>query len=306
MGPAAYPYESVSRNADTRSSPLGVVAAHTGAGSTLLGLLALAVTVLVFYIIVRWVRRNLSKLGLTPGEVGAILWGTFLGSLVNIPLFGFGDGYLAINVGGAVVPVVLSLFLIRRKKLPFTELIVGIPLVAIVTYVVSRYEPGLGVVSEFPWWILPAVVAFMVAALAYWHEREDSAALAYVCGTLGVLIGADLVRIPEILAGPAPEAGVVLSIGGAAVFDMVYLTGIIAVAMETGVLSKVRQNLTSQSRGNPIEDEYVAWVQRKEREWADVQASRRRETAVKPVHREGRSQQWTPQTRQIGPPGARR
>jgi hypothetical protein len=44
------------------------------------------------------------------------------------------------------------------------------------------------------------------------------------------LVGADVVRLEEMLAFDPPSDGVsILSIGGANIFDMVYMTGIVAV-----------------------------------------------------------------------------
>ena len=56
---------------------------------------------------------------------------------------------------------------------------------------------------------------------------EQRAPLAYICGTLGVLIGADLARLKDIRALGAPLA----SIGGAGTFDGVFLTGLVAVLL---------------------------------------------------------------------------
>ena len=48
--------------------------------------------------------------------------------------------------------------------------------------------------------------------------------IAYVSGTLGTLIGADLLNLHHIAELGAPMA----SIGGAGTFDGIFLTGIIA------------------------------------------------------------------------------
>jgi uncharacterized membrane protein len=53
------------------------------------------------------------------------------------------------------------------------------------------------------------------------------APVAYIAGTLGTLIGADLLRLKEIGQLGAPVA----SIGGAGTFDGVFLCGIIAVLL---------------------------------------------------------------------------
>jgi uncharacterized membrane protein len=50
---------------------------------------------------------------------------------------------------------------------------------------------------------------------------------AYVAGTLGTLIGADLLNLHKIKHLNAP----VVSIGGAGTFDGIFLTGILAVLL---------------------------------------------------------------------------
>jgi uncharacterized membrane protein len=54
---------------------------------------------------------------------------------------------------------------------------------------------------------------------------ERAAPLAYAGGSLGTLIGADLLNLPRIEELGAPVA----SIGGAGTFDGIFLAGIIAV-----------------------------------------------------------------------------
>lgn len=252
------------------------MSSHTAAtGDAFLGLLGLAAALFGIYLLVGWVRRNLGRLGLTTGEVALIVWATLLGAAINIPLVPFGEGWLAINVGGGVVPILLSLYLVQKKSLPINEVLVGIVVVGAVSHLVSDYRPGVGVVSVFPLWLLPAFTAFLVGTFAWWHERPDAAALAYVSGALGALIGADIVRLPLILSGPPPAEGAVLSIGGGAIFDMVYLTGLLAVAMHTSQLARERFRLGSPGRGNPIDAEFDAWVRNIEA-WEKEKAERRR------------------------------
>jgi uncharacterized membrane protein len=52
-------------------------------------------------------------------------------------------------------------------------------------------------------------------------------ALAYISGTLGTLIGADLLNLAKIQGLGAPIA----SIGGAGTFDGIFTTGILAVLL---------------------------------------------------------------------------
>ena len=55
--------------------------------------------------------------------------------------------------------------------------------------------------------------------------REQAAPLAYIGGSLGTLIGADLLNLGNIRGLGAPVA----SIGGAGTFDGIFLIGIVAV-----------------------------------------------------------------------------
>ena len=68
----------------------------------------------------------------------------------------------------------------------------------------------------------------LAAALAaIWLGGHTIAAVAYVVGTFGTLVGADLLNMPRVRRLQAP----VVSIGGAGTFDGVFLTGLVAVLL---------------------------------------------------------------------------
>jgi uncharacterized membrane protein len=69
----------------------------------------------------------------------------------------------------------------------------------------------------------PLLAAF--AALVF--SRRNAAPLAYISGSIGVLVGADLLNLDLLQSLGAPVA----SIGGAGTFDGVFLTGVIAVLL---------------------------------------------------------------------------
>jgi uncharacterized membrane protein len=69
------------------------------------------------------------------------------------------------------------------------------------------------------------VTAVVSVLLAY--APEKAAPLAYISGSLGTLIGADLLNLDRINGLGAPVA----SIGGAGTFDGIFITGIIAVLL---------------------------------------------------------------------------
>jgi uncharacterized membrane protein len=127
---------------------------------------------------------------------------------------------LAVNLGGAVIPIVLSAYLIVRNGLGW-QAVVGIAVVSGAVHRAARPIPGVGIVV--PTFLPPAA-----AAITAWMIGADAtAALAYVSGTLGTLIGADLLNLHRVRQLDAP----VLSIGGAGTFDAIFVTGILAVIL---------------------------------------------------------------------------
>jgi uncharacterized membrane protein/uncharacterized RDD family membrane protein YckC len=101
--------------------------------------------------------------------------------------------------------------------------------VLVATFAGSTAIPGVGIEETFPAYLVGPFLAGLVAALAaslYVPGREGlSLSAAYVAGTLGVLVGADVLREPP-LYGTGPAG--LYAIGGAGVFDLVYLSGLLA------------------------------------------------------------------------------
>jgi uncharacterized membrane protein len=147
----------------------------------------------------------------------------FFGIVYRIPQLEYGERttMIAINLGGAVIPTLVSFYLLW--KLPSVALyaLVGIAIVAAVTHAVARPMKGVGIVT-------PAFIPPLVAAvLAYLLPSGATRVVAYVSGVLGTLIGADLSNLSVIPKLGAPIA----SIGGAGTFDGVFLSGILAVLL---------------------------------------------------------------------------
>jgi uncharacterized membrane protein len=186
------------------------------------------------------------RIGIHPRYVFTFLLLSLLGSAVNIPVAQlppeqmvsheivnyFGVRYIvptvemwprtiiAVNVGGALIPAALAIYLIARNRLYLQSLIA----IVIVTLIVNHYaRPVRGVGISVPIFIPPIVAAGVAMALA-WGRAPP---LAFIAGTLGTLIGADLLNLDKLRGLGAPIA----SIGGAGTFDGVFMTGIIAVLL---------------------------------------------------------------------------
>ena len=186
------------------------------------------------------------RLGMSYRHITFLLLLCFLGSYIDIPLAQMpsqnlhttqvvsylGRPYLvpvvqerpptilAVNVGGAIIPVCLAIYLIVRKQL-YVEASIGVLIVTALVHFLASPVPGVGISVPT---MLPPIAAAIVAILLSWKQ---SAALAYITGTLGTLIGADLLNLAVLptLGGP------VASIGGAGTFDGVFLTGILAMLL---------------------------------------------------------------------------
>jgi len=72
----------------------------------------------------------------------------------------------------------------------------------------------------------PESVGFQLAT-AIWLGGHFVAAVAYVAGTFGHLVGADILNMPRVRSLQAP----MVSIGGAGTFDGVFLAGLVTVLL---------------------------------------------------------------------------
>ncbi|MGZ8215981.1 DUF1614 domain-containing protein [Methylomagnum sp.] len=201
---------------------------------------------LVFSINLGLLALTLQKLGLDPGSAALLLLISLLGSAVNLPLFTLqaepvladfhprqygllrlppvpfdGRVQVVVNVGGCLVPVGFSIFLTMHSAVPLLMVAAATGIVAAISFLLSRPIPGIGIG-------MPMLVAPLSAALvAMWLGGEYRAPVAYISGCLGVLIGADLLRLKDIRGMRAPIA----SIGGAGTFDGIFVTGFVAVLL---------------------------------------------------------------------------
>jgi len=187
------------------------------------------------------------KLGLSAEQAMLLLLASLFGSLINLPVTTIkaehadvkihmniahsllrihmppftGKTVIAVNVGGCLVPLVFSASLINRFPVGVWETAIAITLSSIICYLTSRPIPGMGIA------MMPLIAPASAAIIAIIIGGEHAAPLAYIAGTLGVIIGADLMRMKEIAGLGAPIA----SIGGAGTFDGIFLTGIVAVLL---------------------------------------------------------------------------
>ena len=228
---------------------------YSPVGMLLMLFLAFLLFTVVGFLFLDLARTAFTKIGFTWSQALFVLLASLLGSNINIPLtdmqcnapmireryvrvFGIQyrvpvvenmscDTLLAINLGGAVIPSLISMVLIYRFPASLSYALAAIAFVAILTNLVAKPVQGLGIVTPA---LLPPLSAALAAILLVYvggAPHDLIFLIAYVGGTLGTLLGADILNLGKIRNLGAPVA----SIGGAGTFDGVFLSGLIAVLL---------------------------------------------------------------------------
>ncbi len=219
---------------------------HQRTTTSFIVLLLFLLGVVFFLVSIDLIGLAFRKLGFPPEYSVLLLFLSFVGSAVNIPLMEktsrepvisgrivnfYGFRYIipplevehrtiiAINLGGGIIPILVSSILIPTVN-P-VDAIIGISVMTVFIHMIARPIKGLGIG-------VPALIPpVMAAGIALFLSPPDAPMLAYISGTLGSLIGADLLNLKKIPDLGAPMA----SIGGAGTFDGIFLTGIISVLL---------------------------------------------------------------------------
>ncbi len=167
---------------------------------------------------------TLERVGIPHRWYFTVLAASFFGSLVNLPLGTTpprpdgGRTLIALNVGGGLVPVLLSLHLLVTQPQFGLPVLLALAIVSAATHAVARPVPGVGIA-------MPILLAPIVAAsAAFLLAPQAPAAVAYIAGAVGTLIGADLLNLRRLDTLAAP----VVSIGGAGTFDGIFVSGMLA------------------------------------------------------------------------------
>ena len=212
----------------------------------LFSILVILAVGLIILIQLRILRYAYMRLGVGPGAALFLLFGSLIGSYFNIPITVlpgqpvmsgqivdfYGMRYvvpfvtswpgtvLAVNIGGAVIPTIMSTYLVIRYNL-WLKAAIATAIIAAIIHAMATPVPGVGIaVPVFAPVVATAIIAFILS-------REYAAPLAYIGGSMGTLIGADLLNLDKVQDLGAPIA----SIGGAGTFDGVFLTGVLAVLL---------------------------------------------------------------------------
>ena len=189
-------------------------------------LLILVAPLIIIYLFLRLSETAFEMVGFSHWHATLAVFGSILGSLVDFPLISspissYPDWYVSLmslsskkhpppfipstwpsTWGGASFPCSVSAHLLLRGQVSLKKALLGMAVVAAITYWAAQAIPGEGIV--LPVWLSPLLAAAMGLLLAGGFRRAPP--LAYISGTLGTLIGADLFSLltPGILPALSP------------------------------------------------------------------------------------------------------
>ncbi len=199
-------------------------------------ILLLVVSVLVYFGLA---QRLLDRMRMTDKQALLFIAGVVIGSFIDIPLMR-SPMEITINVGGAVLPILLSIYLIAKadETAERVRAIMASILVAAAISLGSRYLPYEPENMFLDPKIIYGLAAGLIAYLAGRSRRS-----AFVGGVMGVVLS-DIVHIITLSGLGIPGT---TSLGGAGAFDVTIIAGLIAV-MIAELVGETREKL----QGGPV------------------------------------------------------
>ena len=141
----------------------------------------------------------------TPGEDGG-LWETTI----------------AVNLGGAIIPLALSVYLLYRAilvmngNLLYLQVTAATLIVAAIAFVTTRAVVGVGIRAPL---FIPGLTALLCGMLLAGDMGLSAGVIAFVSGTMGTLLGANIAHLPHVGDLEVPQ----VSIGGAGTFGAIFI-----------------------------------------------------------------------------------
>ncbi len=135
---------------------------------------------------------------------------------------------VCINVGGALIPLLIAGYLVLSALAGsittdvwyFPKMVAAVAVVSAVSYFSARPVKGIGIAAPF---FTAPLVALCLGLIFAGGFGLPAAGIAFVAGTLGTVIGADILHLRDV----ASHGAKMVSIGGAGTFDGIFLTGIV-------------------------------------------------------------------------------
>ncbi|ACV62932.1 protein of unknown function DUF1614 [Desulfofarcimen acetoxidans DSM 771] len=223
-----------------------------------IGITALFIVSILIYL--GLAQRVLDRMRLSDKEALALIAAIIIGSFISIPI-PIGRFATSVNLGGAVVPVGLALYLLSKAGTAkeWLRALVATAITAFAVYYLAALinsgisEPA-GKYAFMDAIYLYPLVGGLVAYLAGRSRRS-----AFISATLGVLV-VDIIHYFWLVSAGAP-AGTPVNIGGAGAFDAIVLSGVFAVLLAE-IIGEFRERLQGGPKVKGRSDELLAGLRK--------------------------------------------
>lgn len=201
-------------------------------------ILLFALAALIFFGLA---QRVLDRMRLTDTQAILILGLMVAGSFINVPLFGASQ----VNVGGALVPLGLVIYLLSRAgttrerwRAIIAAIVTGVAVTLVTSLFGAAPHGGSRMIID-PLW-LSGITAGIIGYLSGRSRRAS-----FVAGIGGLL----LADTYNLFRSPSPTL-----VGGAGIFDQIVLAGVIAVGLAelVGETRERMQGGPDQSKDRPL------------------------------------------------------
>jgi len=135
---------------------------------------------------------------------------------------GLWETTIAVNLGGAVIPLAMACYLLYRASevmsgnMLYLQVIAATLIVAAMAYVTTRPMVGVGIRAPL---FIPGLTALLCGILLAGGFGLSAGVIAFVSGTLGILLGANIAHLPHVGDLEVPQ----VSIGGAGTFGAIFI-----------------------------------------------------------------------------------
>lgn len=135
---------------------------------------------------------------------------------------GLWETTITVNLGGAILPLLLSAYLLDRAapvmtgEMMYLRVTAGVFLVAAMSYVTTRAVVGVGIRASL---FIPGLTALLCGILLAGGPGLSAGVIAFVSSTVGTLLGANIAHLPRAGDLEVPR----ISIGGAGTFGAIFI-----------------------------------------------------------------------------------
>ena len=210
-------------------------------------ILLVALTLLILFGVL---ERVLDRMALTDRQAIGCIAAIFIGGwLPNLTL-----GMVSINIGGALVPFLVCVYLFFHAGTGKEKLrcLAASALTAAAVYAISVFFPADPVTMPFDPMILYGISGGAIAWVLGRSRRS-----AFVAGVLGVILSDVIVGIINWRSGISQT----LNLGGAGALDAVVLSGVTAVLL-CELVGEIMERITTGKANAPHEDGAIEGGQR--------------------------------------------